>query len=132
VSRDRNGEGVALEVTELVSEKVVKMNMEGKEVYFDWDRATVVHAIERILKKKGSRLRKVNRAQYSKFVLVIHTDEDTLPYSEYHQLLRNQVFQRVPGIDQAYVLFSYDPSLKGYGHVPLSFENSNSSSGVFG
>jgi hypothetical protein len=120
---DQNGKKVAFEVTELVDEKAVKLNKEGNEVYFDWTPAAVVDAVEEILKKKGFLLYKLERTRFSKCVLVIHTDEPTISYREYHGVLRNHPFQTVPGIDQAYILFSCDASLKKCPHFQLSFDN---------
>ena len=112
-------------MTELVSEKAVKMNKEGKEVYFEWTEGTAIEAVEMILRKKDSRLRKIDRTQYSALVLVIHTDEPTLLYPDHRTLFLTHRFQPVPSIAQAYVLFSYDPSLKTCSHVRLSFDASN-------
>jgi hypothetical protein len=116
---------VAFEVTELVSEKAVKMNKEGKEVYFEWTESTTIEAVEMILRKKESRLRNIDRSQYSELVLVIHTDEPTLLYADYRTLLLTHRFQPVQAIAEAYLLFSYDPSLKTCGHVRLSFDANN-------
>jgi hypothetical protein len=124
VACDQHGKAVAFEVTELVSEKAVKMNKEGREVYFDWNPAAVVEAVEKILEKKGAQLTKVDRTRFSEVVFVIHTDEPTILFQEYRPLLGTWAFQAVPSIDRAYILFSHNPSLKEkYGHVQLALEN---------
>ena len=119
---DRAGREVAVEVTELVSSKAIKKN-QGKKledrVYRDWRPHEVITKINDIIRNKDGKT--FNGGPYAKKILLIHTDEFRLLIDReeiYEQYLPSQSFGPVKQIDEAYLLFSYEPDV-GYPYIKL-------------
>ncbi len=119
---DRGGRKVAVEVTELVSREAIEIN-QGKRwedhVYRDWRLNEVITKINDILQNKDGKTFK--GGPYAKTILVIHTDEFRLLIDReevYEGYLTSQSFGPVKQIDEAYLLFSYEPDV-GYPYIRL-------------
>lgn len=117
VAEDLAGGFVALEVPELVSEDAVRENSRGNRVYWDADTGDVIAAIDEILQEKDRK--KFQGGPYSRVVVVIHTAEPVVTYREFGPVLGKHVFPALKQLDEAYLLFSYDPSQKRAPHVRL-------------
>lgn len=116
IAEDKIGETVAIEVTEFVSSKAIKMNQRGKDVYRDWMPDEVIDEVQKIITKKD-RVRYFG-GPYAKIVLVIHTDEITLDHETYTSVLSKAAFE-ARKIEEVYFLFSYRPQVKAYPYVKL-------------
>ena len=93
-------------MTELVSEKAIRQNQSGKQIYCDWALSEVLAATDGLLKSKDSR--PFQGGPYSRRVTIIFTDEITIPFEQYRPLLLNHCFAGLPNTDEAYFLFSYN------------------------
>ncbi len=127
VALNQSEERIAFEVCELVSEKAIQCNIAAKEardaVYCDWRPEDVSDEVSKILLRKD----KVTYigGPYSRIVLVIHSDEPIVLHSTCADALRSRIYDKPKIIDEAYFLFSYDPSFKYCPYVRLTFGNSN-------
>lgn len=125
---DRVGRKVAVEVTELVSRKAIEKNLKIERdpkktwkdsIYRDWKPNDVIAEINRIIQEKDGKT--FNGGPYAKKILVIHTDEFRLLIDReevYERYLPSQSFGPVQHIDEAYLLFSYEPDV-GYPYIQL-------------
>lgn len=120
IAEDQHAGKVALEVTELVDEYCVKENQKGNGIYCIWTPEQVCGEIERILSKKN--LKSNHGGKYKGVALVIHTDELVIEPEKYVPLLKARHFARPININEAYVLFSYDPHTKTYPYVRLTWK----------
>ena len=59
---------------------------------------------------------------YSKKIVVIHTDEESILYDKISPVLESYTFSSLKQIDEAYLLFSYNPpQLEGeYPYIRLN------------
>ena len=125
---DRAGREVAVEVREFVSRKAIEKNLKIERdpkktwkdsIYRDWKLNEVITEINRIIQEKDGKTFK--GGPYAKKILVIHTDEFRLLIDReevYERYLPSQSFGPVQQIDEAYLLFSYEPDV-GYPYIQL-------------
>ena len=120
VATDKNGNKVGFEATEFVDEKTVKLWSQGLAKDKEWEMKEVIEKIERILSDKS---KKLATSPYTKNILVMHTDERDLRWKfQIGELnLGLHLFQRHSHIDQAYLLFSYQPGQETYPYLELKF-----------
>jgi hypothetical protein len=120
IAEDRRGRSVALEVTELVDEDAVAQAASGDTSLRLLEFDEVVERIRAILRKKDRAVCGVG--SHSKIVLLICTDEYTLKtYRDCVEALKNRRFSPLKRIDEAYVLFSFDPYEEQCPYVQLRF-----------
>lgn len=121
IARDAAGCLTAVELTELVSREAIQANLRASTikdfVYKDWTRNEVVAAIEERLTEKDRK--EYHGGPYNDIHLVIHVDEPMILPSEYVPILSNTSFAAREQILRAFVLFSYDPGIRGYPLVEL-------------
>lgn len=121
---DKNGKNVAVELREFVCQKAVEENQKrerGKEVYRDWSYPEVVNEIREILKKKDQK--NYHGGPYSKIILLIHIDEPVISYSDYKEPLASEKFNSLRQVNEAFLVFSYDPGTKErYPYIKLTFK----------
>ena len=128
---DRSGRPVAVEVTEFVSRKAIEKNLKIKRdpqktqqdsIYRDWSLNEVVEKLNDIIRNKDGKTFK--GGPYAKTILVIHTDEFRLLIDRegvYERDLPSQSFGPVKQIDEAHLLFSYEPGVGSpYIKLPLN------------
>ena len=114
----RNGaERIAIEVTELVCAKAVRANERGREDYREWRPGEVAAALQALVQRKDSA--KLCGGPYDSHWLCIFTDEFTLTAGVVAKQLEAVRFGPVRQINQAFVLFSYEPGRPTYPVVPL-------------
>jgi hypothetical protein len=121
VAYDQDGHSVAIEVTELVSQEAIQINLHASKpteyVVRDWSQAEVIVALEEKLADKDRR--RFKGGPYNEIHVVIHTDEYLIRPSEYVPLLNQMSFASRQQITRAFLLFSYDPYTAGYPLVEL-------------
>jgi hypothetical protein len=113
-----NGAEVAIELTELVSEEAIGLNIAAgaarPAVYADWRPNELLSAIRDCVGKKDAK--QWHGGPYAEKIIVIHTDEPVLSMQEHGPILASTSFPQPLQITTGFVLFSYDPRL---GHCPL-------------
>lgn len=114
------GDLVGFEVTELVDEQILKARCLGIRKDKEWKDGELTAKIVEILQKKSQKLA---ASPCTKNILVIHTDESELrgEFMKYEQEISKHVFQEVPFIDGAFILFSYFPGRETYPYLQLNF-----------
>jgi hypothetical protein len=114
-----------VEVTELVHRKTLKRSIKairerraGKEpklpeAYFSWNRDDLLSALQDLIKQKDQRS-KLRGGPYTRYVLIIHTNEFMLDRDTVDRLLQGHVF-RTKLITDAVLGLSYHPSAEPSG-----------------
>jgi hypothetical protein len=112
-----------VEVTELVHQKTLERSLkatkqrdagrepERPEAYFVWDRVDLLAALQRLLDDKDRP--KLKGGPYSRYILVIHTDEFFLDRDNVGRFLQGAAF-RANFITDAFLGLSYHPASNGY------------------
>jgi hypothetical protein len=122
VATDIEGCKIAIELTELVSEKAIRANLRAKEpknsVWQDWTQEDVVAAVEKRLQDKDSK--KYLGGPYNEIHVVLHVDEPLVPRQEYVPFLGTVTLAARRQISSAFVLFSFDPATDSYPLVTLN------------
>jgi hypothetical protein len=103
------GEALGVEITELVNKKAIEQTRLGKCVYAVWSDAALISDLLGMISRKDDPA-KVKGGPYSRYALLIHTDEDDLSADRLQSVIRNQSFE-TRLIDDLYVLISYDPKV---------------------
>lgn len=107
ILKDQKGNDVGVEVTELVDEYSVKEKEKGLTTTRIWNNEEVISEIEKILRDKDLKI--FHGGSYSKKIVVIHTDEESILYDELFPVLESHTFSLLKQIDEAYLLFPYNP-----------------------
>ena len=124
---DREGREVAVEVTEFVSSRAIETNQGRRwedQVYRNWRPNEVSTKINDIIQNKDGKTFK--GGPYAKKILLIHTDEFRLLIDReevYERCLPSQSFGPVKQLDEAYLLFSYEPDV-GCPYIKLPLNRS--------
>jgi len=108
------GELCGVEVTELVDSEVIKLNEKDKDVYRLWSDQDIIEGIEKRLRTKNT---KSHGGKYQKLIVLIHTDEFEIAYDAFNKIIEGHEFSGLKNIDEAYLVYSYDPRYK---HYPVS------------
>jgi len=115
---------VAFEVRELVDQSAIELNERGEQVYRDWTNFEVIQEIQKIIDEKDRK--NYIGGPYEKLILVIPTDEPVLTLWQLKPLLDAHECKETRQLNEAYLLFSYDPGIKGYPYIQLRFAANNS------
>ena len=118
IVQDTEGNKIAVEISELVSQEAIEQNIKGNEVYYDWQPKECIEKVQSILDNKDTKV--FHGGPYSKKVILIHTDEPILRGKEYKEEIRNSLFNPLKQIDEAYILFSYDPEIRTHPFIKHS------------
>lgn len=124
------GERVAMEVTEFVSQAAIEHNqrldpraiacLEPRTfVYADWSEADALEHIQHLLLKKDAK--ELRGGPYARYVAVIHTDEPLLLRCQAEEWLAGHTFGPFRQLDEAYFLYSYEPE-EGYVYSHLELD----------
>lgn len=120
-----------MEITELVDQKARQLNEKGKKrspqkLYRLWEDEEIIQKLEGILKQKDGKCEKIKKRTeiFRKTVLLIHTDEDEITGQRIVAILEKKCFEALNNIDDAYLMLSYDPSIKRYPIFTLALEKS--------
>jgi hypothetical protein len=114
------GKTLAYEVTELVDEKTVRLNRRGVRVYKEWSSTELITKLTEKLLAKNDQLK---AARYDKQIVVIFTDEPFLRHSWCVPILRHHAFGPLANINEAYLLFSYEPGREGCPYIVLNLDS---------
>ena len=114
---DADNMPVAVEVCELVDRRAIEDNIAGKPVYKNYKKEDFLRGIISILRSKDV---KDYHGEYTKIIILIHTDEPDLSFARCEKWLEGQVFGGLQRIQEAYLIFSYDPSMKGYRYININ------------
>jgi hypothetical protein len=113
-AKDEIGCDVAFEVTELVSQEAIEANQQGDRKGCSWSDTDVLKRLEDILRDKDRSC--FHGRNFSRAVLVIHTDEPSLDPNQIRSLMGKHAFAKPKNIDEVYLLMSYCPVLGGGGY----------------
>lgn len=112
ICRNEAGELVAVEVTEVVCVEAVRQNQKGKEVFRNWRPGELQ---EHISIQLGEKDRKTyHGGPYAEVIVCLFTDEMLLTIERIQQELAGSTFGPFEQITSAFILVSYDASIKGY------------------
>jgi|GEM_PF-2623774 len=105
------GELCGVEVTELVDSECIKLNEKNNNVYRLWSYEDIIDGIEKRLREKNTRS---HGGKYQKLIVLIHTDEFEIDYDTFNKIIKEHKFSGLKNIDEAYLVYSYDPRYKNY------------------
>jgi len=108
------GKLCGIEVTELVDSECIKLNEKNNDVYCHWSNEDIIDGIEKRLREKNTRS---HGGKYQKLIVLIHTDEFEIDYDTFNKIIIEHEFSGLKNIDEAYLVYSYDPRYK---HYPVS------------
>lgn len=124
-ARDNKGRRIAIEVTELVDGKTIQ-NYKAGHVYewADWDKELFLSSLESLLYRKDSSYPKLKDPPYEGgYFVVIFTDEPLLNHSTVESYLAGYKFKKPKYLTKAFLLLSYDPSVKKCPYYELYFNS---------
>jgi len=103
-----NGEQIGFEVTELVDQATVEHNKHGHFDWKEWKSAELqAELASRLQDKDGKQLQ---NGPFERYIVVIYTDEPLLRCEDCADILRGHRFGPFQQIDEAFLLFSPEPS----------------------
>lgn len=133
VEINERGRKVDLELTTLQGTTLDDLQLDGKEferifdypnqVYRDWTIPEVVQELQKIITEKDSKTFKGEH--YQKLILVIPTAEPVLIHKELKPILDHHVFNQTRQLNEAYLLFQYDPESESYPYIQLNLAANN-------
>lgn len=109
--KTKSGELCGIEVTELVDSEAIRRNERGDEVYRTWSVQELREAIHERLEDKNIQS---HGGKYTRLILLLHTDEFEITFDSYSQEIEAFNFPRFDNIDEAYLVYSYDPNYENY------------------
>lgn len=114
--RDEAGNLIGVEVCELVDQRTVAANLAGEKVFRAYDREEFLRRLIAILECKD---KKHYHGEYTKIILIIHTDEPDLVFERCQNWLEGEICRTLGQVVEAYLIFSYDPMIQGYRCISL-------------
>jgi hypothetical protein len=112
-----NGELIALEISELVCEKTIRLNAQGVSVNRVWDAIELRETISACLTRKDSVT--YFGGPYDQTMVCLHTDEMFLAHEWVSKELSGVEFGPFNQVSRAFLLFSYRPGYLGYPVIEL-------------
>jgi hypothetical protein len=112
---------IAVEVTELVDQKMAAEGQRRPGRHRDWSSADAISRLQEIIDTKN--LKCTGLKAYARVLVLIHTDETFLQGYAGDEVLagvREHVFRKPTNIDEAILLVSYDPRVGTYPYVRLT------------
>jgi hypothetical protein len=108
---DKDGNRIAIEVTELVDGDAIRASKNGsRRGLAAWTRARFLSTLGDLLSAKNARFPDLKGAPYpGGYVVVVFTDETFLRRPTVEAYLRGHAFSGLADIDRAFLLLSYDP-----------------------
>jgi hypothetical protein len=118
--KNREGNNVAIEVTEIVCSEAVRLNAQGQKVYRNWKSGELTTHIEHLLTEKDKK--NYHGGPYVSIFACLFTDEPMLTVDFVKAELETVRFGPFSQLTSAFLLFSYDPTSKSYPVIPLNFK----------
>lgn len=119
----KNGERVAIEVTELVDGQAIQAFKEGRVYdWAEWTREKFHSVLAERISKKNECFHRLKEPPYSGgYIVVVHTDEPELSKSVVEGFLANSQLKKPSNIDRAFLVLSYDPGIERCPYFELNF-----------
>ena len=122
---DNEGRRIAIEVTELVSEKAIRATKRGMNVWANWSEEHFIASLAARIKEKGDRYVTLKDGPYEGgYIILVHTDEPMLSTDIVRAFLDGRAFHRPEGVTRAFILLSYDPRLQTCPYFELALRSS--------
>jgi hypothetical protein len=115
-----SGERVGVEVAEVVCKRAAHLNAQGKNVMRVWETGELAGHISHRLKDKDKKA--YHGGPYAALIACLFTDEPMLSLAQAKSELGGLRFGPFKQLTSAYLLFSYEPSIKSYPLLRLEFE----------
>jgi hypothetical protein len=115
VAVTETGERVAVEVTELVDQRMAALGRRVLGLHYDWTPAKTILRLQTIVGKKDRHC--FGLREYARVLLLVHTDEMLLrgyAGDAVWEAVAACTFRRPANIDEVIVLVSYDPRVGTY------------------
>jgi hypothetical protein len=120
VATTEAGDRIAVEVTELVDQRMARLGRRVLGRHHDWTPPEAISRLQTIISKKD--LHGFGLREYARVLLVIHTDEMLLrSYAgdAIWEAVAAHTFRKPTNIDEVIVLVSYDPRVQTYPYTRL-------------
>jgi len=112
------GNEVAIEIVELVDQHAIEAQIRLNQVTLTqepWTTVRLMTHLNKLIQQKDNpsaknKLKKI----YSRYIVLIHTDEPALMVVDFDRLFKKVDLKLTELITEAYILFSYDSTLKIY------------------
>ena len=113
-----DGQKIGVEITELVSNEAIQAQIRGDRAaqvadMVKWPNERIIESIQERIDSKNDVSPDI-KAKYQRFILLLHTDEFSLTYTNVEQAINGKVWGNTENLDEGYLLFSYDPFTKSY------------------
>lgn len=115
-----SGERVGIEVAEVVCKNAARLNAQGKNVMRVWGVGELAAHIAHRLKEKDGKA--YHGGPYAALIACLFTDEPMLSLAQATAELSSHRFGPFKQLTSAYLLFSYEPSIKSYPVLHLEFK----------
>jgi len=109
---------VAIEIVELVDQNAIEVQIRLNKEYSSqepWTTARMMKHLNKLIQQKDNPSEKQQlKKVYSRYIVLIHTDEPELMVGDFDRLFKKGAIQSTELVNEAYLLFSYDSAIKGY------------------
>lgn len=118
VANGEDGQKIAFEVSEFVSEEAIRRTASGERVLAHWNDGQFLRHVARILQRKDQKA--FNGGPYSRIILLIYTDEDIAPETV-ARLFSEHLFDKPRHITESYLIRSPLPKIPPPGGMIEAF-----------
>jgi len=102
----------------LVDQNAIEVQIRLNKEYSSqepWTTARMMKHLNKLIQQKDNPSEKQQlKKVYSRYIVLIHTDEPELMVGDFDRLFKKGAIQSTELINEAYLLFSYDSAIKGY------------------
>lgn len=119
IAKDNHGNDVGIEVTALIDKEEVEKWVKGEYVYRGWGPDEVIKEITGRMAEKDKKA--FNGGPYARKILVFHTHSPIIQ-SECLSAIKNHKFHSLEQIDDVYIKFDYDASIRRHPYIQLQFD----------
>lgn len=109
---------VAIEIVELVDQNAIEAQIrlnEASPVQEPWTTTRLMMHLNKLIQQKDNPSAKYELKQvYSRYIILIHTDEPELMVVDFDRLFNKDDIKLTELVTEAYILFSYDSTIKAY------------------
>jgi hypothetical protein len=107
---DHEGRKIGVEITEFTDQESIRNSTKGNHESYIWKENDVLNKINEIVKMKDKK--EFKGGPYQLKWLIIHTDEGSMTYSDYKEILSSNTFYSCAQFHEVYFLFSPNPEVK--------------------
>lgn len=122
-AQNPHGERIAIEVTELVDGDAIRAFKEGRVYeWAEWTKEKFLAVLAERITGKNDRFPKLKEPPYhGGYVVIVHTDEPTLPRATVEAFLVNHQLVKPSHVDRVFLVLSYDQTIGRYPYFELTF-----------